>query len=58
MKRQPTTQQIARFLDLHRNNQLDLEPPYQRKSVWSSKDESAPKSSFATNTRILANLIY
>ena len=38
MKRQPTTQQITWFLDLHRNNQLDLEPPYQRKSVWSSKD--------------------
>jgi hypothetical protein len=38
MKRQPTTQQITWFLDLHRNKQLDLEPPYQRKSVWSSKD--------------------
>lgn len=38
MKRQPTTQQITWFLDLHRNNQLDLEPPYQRKSVWSSND--------------------
>jgi hypothetical protein len=38
MKRQPTTQQITWFLDLYRNNQLDLEPPYQRKSVWSSKD--------------------
>ncbi len=38
MKRQPTTQQITWFLDLYRNSQLDLEPPYQRKSVWSSKD--------------------
>lgn len=38
MKRQPTTQQITWFLDLYRNKQLDLEPPYQRKSVWSSKD--------------------
>lgn len=38
MKRQPTTQQITWFLDLYRNNQLDLEPPYQRKSVWSPKD--------------------
>ena len=38
MRRQPTTQQITWFLDLYRNNQLDLEPPYQRKSVWSSKD--------------------
>lgn len=39
MKRQPTTQQITWFLDLDRNNQLDLNPPYQRKSVWSSKDK-------------------
>jgi len=38
MKRQPTTQQITWFLDLYRNNQLDLEPPYQRRSVWSPKD--------------------
>lgn len=38
MKRQPTTQQITWFLDLYRNKQLDLEPPYQRKSVWSAKD--------------------
>ena len=38
MKRQPTTQQLTWFLDLHRNKQLDLDPPYQRKSVWSSKD--------------------
>lgn len=39
MKRQPTTQQITWFLDLERNGQLDLNPPYQRKSVWSSKDK-------------------
>jgi len=38
MKRQPTTQQITWFLDLERNGQLDLNPPYQRKSVWSPKD--------------------
>jgi len=38
MKRQPSTQQITWFLDLDRNNQLDLNPPYQRKSVWSPKD--------------------
>lgn len=38
MKRQPTTQQVTWFLDLYRNEQLDLEPPYQRKSVWSTKD--------------------
>jgi len=38
MRRQPTTQQITWFLDLDRNGQLDLNPPYQRKSVWSPKD--------------------
>ncbi len=38
MKRQPTTQQITWFLDAYRNNQIDLDPPYQRKSVWSLKD--------------------
>lgn len=38
MKRQPTTQQITWFLDLNRNSQLDLDPPYQRKSVWTLKD--------------------
>jgi len=38
MRRQPTTQQITWFLDLERNDQLDLNPPYQRKSVWSPKD--------------------
>jgi hypothetical protein len=38
MKRQPSTQQISWFLDLERNGQLDLNPPYQRKSVWSPKD--------------------
>jgi len=38
MNRQPTTQQITWFLDLYRNQQLDLEPPYQRRSVWSAKD--------------------
>lgn len=38
MKRQPTVQQISWFLDLHRTNQLDLSPTYQRKSVWTLKD--------------------
>lgn len=38
MKRQPTPQHITWFLDMFRNNQLDLDPPYQRKSVWTSKD--------------------
>lgn len=38
MKRQPTPQHITWILDLFRNKQLDLDPPYQRKSVWSPKD--------------------
>ena len=39
MRRQPTTQQLTWFLDLNRNGQLDLNPPYQRRSVWSAKDK-------------------
>lgn len=38
MERRPTTQQISWLLDLFNNNQLDLNPPYQRKSVWTAKD--------------------
>lgn len=38
MQRRPTTQDITWLIDLHRNNQLDLDPPYQRKSVWTRKD--------------------
>jgi hypothetical protein len=38
MNRRPTTQDITWLLDLNRNSQLDLNPPYQRKSVWTSKD--------------------
>jgi hypothetical protein len=37
MKRQPITQQITWSLDLDRNGQFDLNPPYQRKNVWSPK---------------------
>lgn len=37
-KRNPTNQDISWFLDLHKQKQLDLEPPYQRKSVWTLKD--------------------
>lgn len=29
---------ISWFLDVHRYGQLDLEPPYQRRSVWTVKD--------------------
>lgn len=38
MQRRPTTQDISWLLDLDRNNQLDLNPPYQRKSVWTRGD--------------------
>ena len=38
MERRVTTQDISWFLDLNQNRQLDLNPPYQRRSVWSSKD--------------------
>ena len=38
MKRRPTSQDISWFLDLHQRNQLDLNPPYQRRSVWTLKD--------------------
>lgn len=36
--RRVTTQDLSWFLDLHLNDQIDLEPPYQRRSVWSLKD--------------------
>lgn len=39
MHRRPSTQDISWFLDLYDRRQLDLEPPYQRKSVWSPKDQ-------------------
>jgi hypothetical protein len=38
VKRRPTSQDITWFLDLNAKNQLDLDPPYQRKSVWTPKD--------------------
>jgi hypothetical protein len=38
MNRQATTQQVTWFLDLERSKQLELSPPYQRRSVWSPKD--------------------
>ena len=33
-----TAQDISWFLDLDNRGQLDLDPPYQRRSVWSPKD--------------------
>lgn len=38
MERRVTTQDISWFIDLNRNGQLDLDPPYQRRSVWSMRD--------------------
>ncbi|MDU9414993.1 DUF262 domain-containing protein [Pseudomonas sp. zfem005] len=39
MQRRPSTQDITWLLDLHQNNQLNLTPPYQRRSVWTSRDK-------------------
>ena len=39
MQRRPSTQDITWLLDLNRNRQLDLNPPYQRRSVWTRKDK-------------------
>jgi hypothetical protein len=38
MNRKINAQDVSWFLDLHRRNQLDLEPPYQRRSVWTLND--------------------
>jgi hypothetical protein len=38
MKRQPSVHDVSWFLDMKRTDQLDLDPPYQRKSVWTTKD--------------------
>ena len=38
MQRRSSPQDISWFLDLRSNNQLDLDPPYQRRSVWNRKD--------------------
>lgn len=38
MGRTLTTQDISWFLDIYDKGQLDLDPPYQRRSVWSPQD--------------------
>jgi hypothetical protein len=38
VNRRQNNQDITWFLDLRRNNQIDLTPPYQRRSVWTPKD--------------------
>lgn len=39
MHRRPSTQDLTWLLDLANNGQLDLDPPYQRRSVWTRKDK-------------------
>jgi len=39
MQRRPSTQDLTWLLDLQQNKQLDLDPPYQRRSVWTRKDK-------------------
>jgi hypothetical protein len=36
MQRRPNTQTVQWFLEMHASGQLDLDPPYQRRSVWNS----------------------
>lgn len=38
INRRPGTQDISWFLDQHNLGRLDVDPPYQRRSVWTSKD--------------------
>lgn len=38
MDRRVTTQDVTWFLDLNRSGQLNLDPPYQRRSVWTAND--------------------
>jgi hypothetical protein len=38
MNRTITSQDVSWFLDLNRRGRLDLEPPYQRKSVWTPRE--------------------
>lgn len=38
MARNITAQDLSWFLDLHTRGRLDLDPPYQRKSVWTPRE--------------------
>ncbi len=38
LERKPTQQDITWFLDLNSNKKLDLNPEYQRKSIWTPSD--------------------
>jgi hypothetical protein len=37
--RNPNQQDLSWFIDMDAQERLDLEPPYQRRSVWSSRDK-------------------
>lgn len=37
--RTPNQQDLSWFIDMKRQNRLELDPPYQRKSVWTYKDK-------------------
>ena len=39
MQRRPSTQDLTWLIDLYRNDQIDLDPPYQRRSVWTRSDK-------------------
>jgi uncharacterized protein with ParB-like and HNH nuclease domain len=39
MQRRLSTQDLTWLLDLNQNKQLDLDPPYQRRSVWTRRDK-------------------
>lgn len=39
IRKRSTTQDISWFLDLNTLDQIDLNPPYQRRSIWSVKDK-------------------
>src|ERR1039457_5138642 len=39
MERKHNPQDISWFLDIYDKGQLDLDPPYQRRSVWSRTDK-------------------
>ena len=39
MARTISPQDVSWFLDLNEKGQLDLDPPYQRRSVWTPKDK-------------------
>ena len=40
LNRRVNNQDVTYFLDLQRNGQLDLDPPFQRRSVWTHRDRT------------------